>query len=54
MYTFLVVSLQFDEKQYKLTIPKALVEAKGWKKGIRLRVELDAQGNLVLKEEGKK
>ncbi|RME77840.1 AbrB/MazE/SpoVT family DNA-binding domain-containing protein [Candidatus Woesearchaeota archaeon] len=46
-----MVKLQFDQKQYKLTIPKALVEAKGWRKGTRLRVELDTAGNLVLKEE---
>jgi len=45
-----MVKLQFDEKQYKLTLPKALIEAKGWHKGIELRVELDEKGNLVLKK----
>lgn len=45
-----MVKLQFDTKQYKLTIPKALVEAKGWHKGTSLKLELDSLGNLVLKE----
>lgn len=47
-----MVKLQFDERQYKLTIPKALVEAKGWTKGTELRLEVDAQGNLILKKKG--
>lgn len=42
--------LQYDlNKQYKLTLPKALVEAKGWKKGDNLSVVLDDHSNLVLK-----
>lgn len=45
-----MVKLQFDlNKQYKITLPKALVEAKGWKKGIEVKIELDEHGNLVLK-----
>lgn len=45
-----LVKLQFDNnKQYKLTLPKALIDAKGWKKGSEIKVELDSQGNLVLK-----
>ena len=29
-----MVKLQYDQnKQYKLTLPKAIVEAKGWGKG---------------------
>ena len=47
-----MVLLQFDQnKQYKLTLPKALIEAKGWKKGDRIKIELDKDGNLVLKHE---
>ena len=45
-----MVKLQFDNnKQYKLTLPKALVDAKGWKKGSEVKIELDGQGNIVLK-----
>jgi len=45
-----MVKLQHDNnQQYKLTLPKALVEAKGWKKGDKIRIELDAHGNMVLK-----
>ncbi|MBN1544342.1 AbrB/MazE/SpoVT family DNA-binding domain-containing protein [Candidatus Woesearchaeota archaeon] len=45
-----MVKLQFDNnKQYKITLPKALVDAKGWKKGSRIKLELDGQGNIVLK-----
>ena len=28
-----MTKLQFDEKQYKLTLPKKILEAIGWKKG---------------------
>ncbi|MBW2972211.1 AbrB/MazE/SpoVT family DNA-binding domain-containing protein [Candidatus Woesearchaeota archaeon] len=45
-----MVKLQFDNnKQYKITLPKALVDAKGWTKGSEVKVELDQQGNIVLK-----
>jgi antitoxin component of MazEF toxin-antitoxin module len=45
-----MVKLQFDNnKQYKITLPKALVDAKGWSKGSEIKIELDHQGNIVLK-----
>jgi len=48
-----MVKLQYDQnKQYKITLPKALVEAKGWEKGISIKVRLDKQGNIVLMHEG--
>lgn len=48
-----MVKLQYDlNKQYKITLPKALIEAKGWQKGIDLKVRLDKQGNIVLVHEG--
>ncbi len=47
-----MVKLQFDNnKQYKVTLPKALVEAKGWKKGTEIKILLDPQGNILLKVE---
>ena len=43
--------LQFpNKKQYIVTIPKALVEAKGWKTGDEVIFSLDSNGNLVLKK----
>ena len=45
-----MVKIQFDKnQQYKITLPKALVEAKGWKKGDKVKIELDKEGNLVLR-----
>lgn len=50
-----MVKLQFDNnKQYKLTLPKALVDAKGWKKGSEIKIELDPQGNILLKRKNEK
>ena len=44
-----MVKLQFDlNKQYKITLPKALIEALGWKKGNEVKVKLDDRGNIVL------
>ena len=49
----LLVKLQFDNnKQYKITLPKALIDAKGWKKGSEVKIELDSEGNIVLKVRG--
>jgi antitoxin component of MazEF toxin-antitoxin module len=45
-----LVKLQDDNpQQYKLTLPKALIDAKGWKKGAEIKIELDSEGNIVLK-----
>ncbi|MCX8147437.1 MAG: AbrB/MazE/SpoVT family DNA-binding domain-containing protein [Candidatus Woesearchaeota archaeon] len=44
-----MVRLQFDlNKQYKITLPKAIIEAKGWKKGDELKIALDENGNIVI------
>ena len=43
-----MVKLQFDSKQYKITLPKAIIEAKGWEKGNQLKVVLNQKGELVL------
>jgi hypothetical protein len=44
-----LVKLQFDNnKQYKVTLPKALIDAKGWNKGAALKISLDEKGNIVL------
>jgi len=43
-----MVKLQFDSKQYKITLPKAIIEAKGWLKGSEVRIMLNERGELVL------
>jgi len=46
-----MVKLQYDQnQQFKLTLPKQICVAKGWKKGDRIIVEIDDNGNLVLKK----
>jgi bifunctional DNA-binding transcriptional regulator/antitoxin component of YhaV-PrlF toxin-antitoxin module len=50
-----MVRLQYDNnKQYKVTLPKAIIDAKGWQKGDELKIALDAEGNLVLKKSAEK
>ena len=45
-----MVKLQYDRnEQFKITLPKQICRAKGWKKGDEIKVELDSKGNLVLK-----
>jgi bifunctional DNA-binding transcriptional regulator/antitoxin component of YhaV-PrlF toxin-antitoxin module len=44
-----MVKLQFDTKQYKITLPKAIIEAKGWIKGSEVKIILNEKGELILK-----
>jgi bifunctional DNA-binding transcriptional regulator/antitoxin component of YhaV-PrlF toxin-antitoxin module len=45
-----MVKLQFDNnQQFKITLPKQILLAKGWKKGDKINIQLDLDGNLVLK-----
>ena len=44
-----MAKLQFDGRQYKLTLPKKLLEALGWKKGDIIEIELDSAGKIALK-----
>lgn len=45
------MKLQFDKNnQYKLTLPKVLLEAKGWKKGDEIEIRLDDKGNMLLRK----
>ena len=44
--------LQKDtNNQYKITLPKQIMEAKGWSKGDSIRITFDDKGNLVLAKE---
>jgi bifunctional DNA-binding transcriptional regulator/antitoxin component of YhaV-PrlF toxin-antitoxin module len=45
-----MVKLQFDERQFKITLPKQIVMAKYWKKGDKLVVEIDERGDIVLRK----
>lgn len=38
--------LQFDGRQFKLTLPKKLLEALGWEKGDEVVVELELSGGI--------
>ncbi|MEK6968602.1 MAG: hypothetical protein AABX51_08310 [Nanoarchaeota archaeon] len=47
-----MVRLQYDRNgQFKITLPKQITVAKGWKKGDRLKIILNDKGNLVLEKE---
>jgi bifunctional DNA-binding transcriptional regulator/antitoxin component of YhaV-PrlF toxin-antitoxin module len=39
-------------KQYRITIPKELVESKGWSSKTKIRFVEDIEGNVYLKEIG--
>lgn len=38
-----------NEKQFFVTLPNKIVRAKGWKKGDNLKVEINKDGDIVLK-----
>lgn len=42
--------LQFPNgRQFMVTLPKALIDAKGWGKGDILEFTLDKNGNIILR-----
>jgi bifunctional DNA-binding transcriptional regulator/antitoxin component of YhaV-PrlF toxin-antitoxin module len=43
-----------SNNQFRITLPKDLVEEKGWKAGTKLRFVEDLEGNVYLKEIKKK
>ncbi|MBI2576639.1 AbrB/MazE/SpoVT family DNA-binding domain-containing protein [Candidatus Woesearchaeota archaeon] len=45
-----MVKVVVNNSQYKITIPKELAEAKGWKKSTRLRFIETPDGSIILKE----
>lgn len=48
-----MVKLQFDTKQYKITLPKAIIEAKGWSKGNDVKIIINEKGEIILKNNGR-
>jgi bifunctional DNA-binding transcriptional regulator/antitoxin component of YhaV-PrlF toxin-antitoxin module len=50
-----MVKLQFENKQqFKITLPKSIVLAKGWEKGDSIEILLDEKNNIILKKKGSK
>ena len=47
-----MVKLQFDSKQYKITLPKAIIEAKGWTKGSTVKILINEKGEIILTKNG--
>jgi len=39
-----------NKRQYMVTLPVGLVKAKQWKKGDKIKTEIDNKGNMVLKK----
>ena len=42
--------MQGSSSSHFLTIPSALIRAKGWQKGDDIAVEIDKKGDLILKK----
>lgn len=47
-----MVKVVVNNGQYRITIPKVIVEAKGWSSKTRLMVIMGSEGDLELKEIG--
>lgn len=41
---------QMPQGQYFITLPSQIVRAKQWKKGDIISIEIDRQGNIILKK----
>ncbi|MEK6835441.1 MAG: hypothetical protein AABX55_00255 [Nanoarchaeota archaeon] len=41
---------QLKNKQFVISLPSQIVRAKGWLKGDVIKVEIDKEGNIVLKK----
>ncbi len=44
------MKIQESDSQFRITIPKAIVKAKGWDKGTELEPKFDEEGRLVFEE----
>ena len=40
---------QLKNKQFVISLPSQIVRAKGWNKGDLIKVEIDKEGNIVLR-----
>jgi len=48
------MKLQNNKGQFRLTLPKDLVKAKGWGQGTELVIALDQDNNIIIKQIKKK
>lgn len=44
------MKIQNNQGQFRITIPKALAKAKGWKQGTEILITLDKEGNVHIVE----
>jgi hypothetical protein len=44
-----LVNIINNQGQHKITIPKDIIEAKGWNSETKLRFVEDVEGNIILK-----
>ncbi len=44
-----MVKIVNNNGQYKVTLPKDLVEAKGWSSKTKIRFVEDTEGNIIIK-----
>jgi len=42
---------KMNNKQFFITLPNAIINAKGWIKGDKIRVLLDQKGDIILKKD---
>lgn len=42
---------QMNGKQFFITLPNAIIRAKGWSKGDSVKATIDSKGDIVLKKE---
>ncbi len=45
-----MVKIVNNNGQHKITIPKDLIESKGWNSDTKIRFVEDTEGNIILKE----
>jgi len=41
---------KMNDKQFFITLPNAIIRAKGWQKGDSIKAVIDGKGDIVLKK----
>jgi len=49
MGNIIIMKLQHTKNQYFVTVPKAIVELKGWRKGDQIHFYENKKGEIVLR-----
>lgn len=42
------MKIQDNSGQYRITIPKSIAKAKGWKQGTEVILSMDKEGNVLI------